>query len=263
MKQLLQDLLTEYRAYVLTAIGLPAGMVLDTALRVRNFFYERLGTAPQDHDLRVHKVQDQVRRWNAQPDAERRPMCTDRKTWMNLSTRFEPKHLWHRIQMGALRDVLSIDEKKGTVRVEPLVTVGQITRYLLPKGYMLAVTLEIEDATVGGLAMAVGMTTHSHKVGLLQETVVAYEVVLADGTRVNATAEENAELFHALPWSHGTLGLLVGLELRIIPVKPFVHLTYIPVHGQAAYCAKAARGWRSRQAVRTSWKRRYLPKIKP
>ena len=33
MKQLLQDLLTEYRVYVLTGIGLPAGMILDTVLR--------------------------------------------------------------------------------------------------------------------------------------------------------------------------------------------------------------------------------------
>ena len=37
------------------------------------------------------------------------------------------------------------------------------------------------EATIGGLAMAVGMTTHSHISGLLQETVVEYEVVLGDG----------------------------------------------------------------------------------
>src|SRR5262249_27609647 len=99
MNEFLQDFLTKYRAYVLTGIGLPAGMLLDTAMRVRNFLYERLGSAPQDHDLRVEHVQAQVRRWNAQPETDKRPMCTDRKTWMNLSTRFEPKHLWHRIQM--------------------------------------------------------------------------------------------------------------------------------------------------------------------
>jgi delta24-sterol reductase len=238
MNQALQDFLTKYRAYILTGIGLPAGMLFDGVLRARNFLYEKLGSAPQEHDARVQRVQDQVRRWNAQPEADKRPMCTDRKTWMNLSTRFEPKHLWHRIQMGDLRDVLSIDQAAQTVRVEPFVTVGQITRYLLPRGYMLAVTLEIEDATVGGLAMAVGMTTHSHKVGLLQETVVAYEVVLADGQRVIATAQEHAELFHALPWSHGTLGLLVGLTLRIIPVKPYVKLTYTPAYSQSEYCTR-------------------------
>jgi len=48
-------------------------------------------------------------------------------------------------------------------------------------GYTLAVTLEIADATLGGLALGVGMTTYSHKVGLYQETVAAYEMVLGDG----------------------------------------------------------------------------------
>ena len=42
--------------------------------------------------------------------------------------------------------------------------VGDITRYLVPRGYTLAVTLEIADATLGGLAFGVGMTTYSHKV---------------------------------------------------------------------------------------------------
>lgn len=38
-----------------------------------------------------------------------------------------------------------------------------MTRFLNPKGYTLAVTLEIGDATLGGLAFGVGMTTYSHK----------------------------------------------------------------------------------------------------
>ena len=84
--------------------------------------------------------------------------------------------------------------------------VGDITRYLVPRGYTLAVTLEIADATLGGLAFGVGMTTYSHKVsygdlygdlyfigkyylpqvGLYQETIVEYEVVLGDGSVVAA-----------------------------------------------------------------------------
>lgn len=37
-----------------------------------------------------------------------------------------------------------------TVRVEPMVTIGEITDYLIPKGYSLAVTIELVDATLGG-----------------------------------------------------------------------------------------------------------------
>ena len=28
----------------------------------------------------------------------------------------------------------------------------------------------------------------------------------------------------------------MGLELKIIPVKPYVHMRYIPVHGKEKYC---------------------------
>lgn len=238
MKSFLFDLITEYRQAILVGVGLPVGTLFDAALRLRNFVYERFIATPERHEERVADIQSQVQRWNTLPEAERKPMCTDRKTWMNLSTRFEPKSQWQRIRMSALRDILSIDEARQTVRVEPFVTVGQVTRFLTQRGYMLAVTLEIEEATVGGLAMAVGMTTHSHKVGLLQETVVAYDLVLADGSFVRATPDDHAELFRALPWSHGTLGLLVALELRIIPVKPYIHLTYTPAHSKAEYCEK-------------------------
>jgi len=45
------------------------------------------------------------------------------------------------------------------------------------------------------------------QVGLYQETVVSYEVVLSDGSCVTATADnEHSDLYRCLPWSHGTLG---------------------------------------------------------
>lgn len=234
MRQKLVDFLARYRTPLLVA-GLPVGYAFDTVLRARARLRELLG-APERHDERVRDIQAQVRRWAAQPAEQRRPMCTDRRTWMNLSTRFEPKHAWHKIRMGQLCNVLGLDEATRTVRVEPFVTVGQAMRYLAPRGYMLAVHLEIADATLGGLALAAGMTTHSHKVGMLFETVVAYEVVTADGELLRVTADSHPDLFRALPWSHGTLGLLVGLELKVIPIKPYVRLRYTPYHSQQEYC---------------------------
>ena len=238
MRQKIIDLLTEHRALLLVGARLAAGMAFDAVVRVERHLSRKLARAPREHAARVEGIQAQVRRWRSQPAERRRPRCTDRKTWMPLSTRFAPKGSWHRIVMSGLRDILSFDAEKRTVTVEPFVTVGQITRYLMARGYMLAVTLEIEDASIGGLALAAGMTAHSHKVGMLFETVSAWEVVLATGGRVVATATDHEDLFRALPWSHGTLGLLVSLELRVIPIKPFMHLTYIPVRSQVELCQR-------------------------
>ena len=45
------------------------------------------------------------------------------------------------------------------------------------------------------------------QVGLYQEAIEAYEVVLGDGSVVRATRDnEYSDLYHCLPWSHGTLG---------------------------------------------------------
>jgi Delta24-sterol reductase len=232
---MIESLLTKYRSAILVGIGLPAGFLLDGALRLRRRAREILSAAPEKHEARVAEIQEQVRRWAADPD--RKPMCTDRRTWQNLSTRFAPKHEWHQIRMGGLDNILQLDEEAGTLRVEPFVTVGQATRYLEKRGYMLAVHLEIEDATLGGLALAAGMTTHSHKAGMLFETVSAWDVVLGDGRLARATETSEPDLFRALPWSHGTLGLLVALELRVIPAKKYVRLHYQPIEGQKRYTA--------------------------
>ena len=87
------------------------------------------------------------------------------------------------------------------------------------------------------------------QVGLYQEAVEAYEVVLGDGSLVTATRDnEYSDLYYCLPWSHGSLGFLVGLTLQIIRVQPYIHMRwtvlpctqhlsrYIPVRGQGKYC---------------------------
>ena len=43
--------------------------------------------------------------------------------------------------------------------------------------------------------------------GLYQECVEAYDMVLGDGSLIRATRDnEYSDLYHCLPWSHGTLG---------------------------------------------------------
>ena len=100
-------------------------------------------------------------------------MCTARPNWLSLSTTFFNKDACHKIPVP-LYDILELNEDKMTVRVEPMVSVGDITRYLVPKGYTLAVTLEIADATLGGLAMGVGMTTYSHKVKFIFYVLILF-----------------------------------------------------------------------------------------
>ncbi|CAL2051676.1 unnamed protein product [Caenorhabditis brenneri] len=229
--------LEDNRGLVIVLFCLPASFLFDIFIQFRIWLDRKLSVTTS-HRQRVQKIQDQVTEWSKLPESERKPLCTARPNWLSLSTTFFDKKKCHQVPID-LHDVLSLDRHNLTVTVEPNVTVREICKYLIPKGYTLAVTLEIGDATLGGLAFGVGMTTYSHKVGLYQEAIVSYEVVTADGNVIHVTdSNEHSDLYYCLPWSHGTLGFLVGLTLKIVKVKPYVHMQYIPCHSQEEYCCK-------------------------
>ena len=148
-------------------------------------------------------------------------------------TRLDPTRPISPITLKALRDVLEVDTDKRTVRVEPMVTMGQISATLEPLGWTLAVLPELDDLTVGGLINGCGVESSSHIYGMFQETIRSCELVMADGELVHCSEQEEVELFRAVPWSHGTLGFLVAAELTIVPAKPWVRLEYHPCHTKA------------------------------
>ena len=77
-------------------------------------------------------------------------MCTARPGWMNVSFR---KGLYKRTMKNIeinLIDILEVDTKNQTVKVEPLATMGQVTSMLNPLGWTLPVVPELDDLTVGG-----------------------------------------------------------------------------------------------------------------
>ncbi|XP_039279750.1 delta(24)-sterol reductase isoform X2 [Nilaparvata lugens] len=120
--------------------------------------------------------------------------------------------------------------QKQTIAVEPSVNIGQISAHLIPVGWTLPIIPELESLTVGGLVNGQGVESSSHKYGLFQHICISFEIVVADGSVLKCSKEENTDLFFAIPWSYGTLGFLTAVELQIIPCKRFVELTYQPVY---------------------------------
>ncbi len=111
-----------------------------------------------------------------------------------------------------------------------MVTMGQLTHTLDRLGWTIPILPELDDLTVGGLVMGTGIETTSHKYGLFQHICVSYELVMADGSVVTCSEDENSDLFYAVPWSYGTLGFLTSVKIKIIPSKRFVKMTYRPAH---------------------------------
>ena len=215
------------RPYIVLLLVLPLSFLVTFALRLRRWWYKPKAAG---HEMRVSRVVNAVKIGSTSGGK----FVTNRDPKKSHSVRVQDKTQFRKVKMNDLQCILEL--KPNTVVVEPGVTVGEITKYLLQHDRILECTLEMEEATLGGLAMATGMTTHSHICGLIHDTIVAYKVVLGDGRLVHATENnEYSDLFDALPWSHGTLGLLVALELKTVPSKPYVKLVYVPYQSQEDY----------------------------
>ena len=96
----------------------------------------------------VHDVQRQIVEWKESGSKQR--MCTGRSENKSITLqRLHYKRSLHKIYID-MSDIISIDETRRLVRVEPYVTVGKLNDFLIGRGWTLPVVPELDDLTIGG-----------------------------------------------------------------------------------------------------------------
>ncbi len=132
--------------------------------------------------------------------------------------------------------VLTVNTDQHWVEVEGMTTYEDLVDATLPYGLMPAVVPELKSITVGGAVAGVGLESSSFRYGLVHETVVEMEILLGDGTTVVCTSKnEYQDLFYGFPNSYGTLGYILKLRLKTIPIKGCVKLQHISYADAESY----------------------------
>jgi FAD/FMN-containing dehydrogenase len=128
-----------------------------------------------------------------------------------------------RLDLRAFTHVLKVDRERGWVDAEAAIAYDDLVNATLACGATPAVVPELKRITPGGAAAGVAVEATSFRHGLMHETVLELEILLADGSIVIATPDnEHGELFHGFANSYGTLGYALRVKLRTLPVKRFV-----------------------------------------
>src|SRR5262249_53539972 len=101
-----------------------------------------------------------------------------------------------------------------------------------------AVVPELEGITLGGAVAGCSVESMSYRYGGFHDTCLSYELITGAGEVLTVSPETDAEAFHMVHGSYGTLAILPRLTFRLVPAKPFVQLTYRRFTDVAAFEAE-------------------------
>jgi alkanesulfonate monooxygenase SsuD/methylene tetrahydromethanopterin reductase-like flavin-dependent oxidoreductase (luciferase family) len=118
------------------------------------------------------------------------------------------------LDLSALNDVEIVDETARLVRVGPGARWGDVAAALEPHGWALS-SGDYGGVGVGGLATAGGIGWLVREHGLTIDHLVSAEVVLADGSVVTASADENPDLFWAVRGAGANFGIVTSFVFEV------------------------------------------------
>ncbi|KOS23151.1 Bifunctional solanapyrone synthase [Escovopsis weberi] len=116
------------------------------------------------------------------------------------------------IDLGHLNQV-TYHKDSGTVSLGPGQRWGTVYEMLEPHGVVVAGG-RIPDAGVGGLVTGGGISFYAGRSGFACDTVVNFQVVLADGRIVDANVTSNSDLWKALKGGSGNLGIVTRIDME-------------------------------------------------
>jgi L-gulonolactone oxidase len=120
------------------------------------------------------------------------------------------------LKLDRLAAVIDVDCSAGLVRVQAGITIHELSRRLAEHGLAMENLGDIDVQTIAG---AISTATHGTgaKLGNIPSQVRALTLVLADGSTLECSAEQEPEVFRAARVGLGALGVIAEVTLQCVP----------------------------------------------
>jgi FAD/FMN-containing dehydrogenase len=176
-----------------------------------------------EHDAKVVRISQELRdRTSTAPVSLRKRAVSHVVPKPN-----DRRHSDEKIDIGDLDQILSIDPERRICVAESGVTFVDLVAATLPHGLVPMVVPELKTITIGGAVAGCSLESMSFRHGGFHDSCLEYEVITATGEVLTCTPDnEHHLLFQMMHGAFGTLGILSKLTFRLVPAKPFVHVTY-------------------------------------
>ncbi|OIQ25325.1 FAD-binding oxidoreductase [uncultured Vibrio sp.] len=166
--------------------------------------------------------------WGRYPTVETEQLSVEIATLESLSLRGIPRGLGRSYGDSALSDkvilsdklsrFISFDKSTGQLRCEAGITIEEILKVFIPKGWFPYVTPGTKFVTIGGAIASDVHGKNHHKEGSFCDYVSSI-VLLIDGQLVTCNDQKNSDLFRATCGGMGLTGFIVEATITLKPIK--------------------------------------------
>lgn len=123
------------------------------------------------------------------------------------------------LMMGRMDRAISFDDTTGDLVCQPGMTLADILRAFVPRGWMLPVTPGTGHPTLGGSVACDVHGKNHHQAGTLSRHIQWLDLLIASGDVVRCSETENPDLFAATAGGLGLTGIIVQLCIRLVRVE--------------------------------------------
>jgi len=122
------------------------------------------------------------------------------------------------LENAGLNHFISFDDESGVISCESGVTLAEILRIAVPRGWFLPVTPGTRYVSVGGaIANDVHGKNH-HRAGTFGCHVLRFELLRSDGSRMLCSPDENEQWYRATIGGLGLTGMITRADIQLKPV---------------------------------------------
>jgi decaprenylphospho-beta-D-ribofuranose 2-oxidase len=114
---------------------------------------------------------------------------------------------------------LEFDANVGLLTVEAGITLREILKVIVPKGWFLPVTPGTSYVTLGGAIASDVHGKNHHIAGTFGQHVKSMSVLLGTDDVVTASPEENVDLFQATCGGMGLTGVIITATVQLTPIR--------------------------------------------
>lgn len=114
---------------------------------------------------------------------------------------------------------IKFDELTGKLTAESGITLRDILKVIVPKGWFLPVTPGTSYVTLGGAIASDAHGKNHHFAGTFGQHVTSLNILLGTGEVVTTSPQVRPDLFHATCGGMGLTGVITNATIQLLPIR--------------------------------------------